>query len=75
MLKELFNFFVNSIGKCINLTKNFVLDENSGITLYHFLLFLIFVRIVIFILEYMKKIEIVDEENKEEYKREKRYKK
>lgn len=75
MLKELWNFFVNSIGSCINLTKSFVLDETSGITLFHLFLFLIFARIIIFILEYMKKIEIVDEENKNEFKKEKRYKK
>lgn len=70
MLKELFNFFVSSIGKCINLTKSFVLDKTSGITLFHLFLFLIFARIIIFVLEYMKKIEIVDEE----YKKEKRFK-
>lgn len=75
MLKELWNFYVNGIIRCINLTKDFVLDENSGITLYHFLLFLIFIRIIIFILEYMKKIEITVGENEKEKDKEKRYRK
>lgn len=75
MLAELFNFFINGMIKVINLTKDFVLDSNAGITLYHFILFIIFTRIVIFILEYMKKIEITKGENENEYEKEKRYKK
>lgn len=75
MFREVFNFYISGIGKCIQLTKNFILDDSGGITLFHFLLFVMFIRIIIFVLEYMKKIEIVVGENEKEYKKEKRLKK
>lgn len=75
MLGQVWNFCISGIIKCIDLTKSFVLDKNSGITLFHFLLFIIFARIIVFILEYMKNIQVTVGENENEYKKEKRYKK
>ena len=77
MFGQVWRFFLYGIGKCIELTRTFILDNTiaGDITLFHFIMFGMFARIIIFILEYMKSIEVTVGENENEFKKEKRYKK
>lgn len=77
MFEQVWRFFIYGIGRCIELTRTFILDNTiaGNVTLFNFIMFGMFARIIIFILEYMKKIEITVGENEDEYKKEKRHKK
>lgn len=78
MLRQVMNFFVEGMIKCIDLTKTLVLDKvgNLNITYFSFLLFFVFIPIVLRLINFVKQIQEVEEEDKKgEYKKEKRYEK
>lgn len=67
MLKQLFNFVLSSFTSCINVFKSFTLD--NGITFYHVLIFFIFIRILIFVIEFIKHIQVITNEDKGGFKK------
>lgn len=69
MLSKVLIFVLRGFGKCINITKEFVIDEigNLSITYFHLLLFGIFIAIVIRIINYLKQVQEVENENKGRY--------
>ena len=69
MIKEILTFVLNGFNQCINVFKIFVLDNQKGITFFHFLLFIIFIKIVLFIIEFIKHIQTVTNEEKGSWKK------
>ena len=76
-MTQVVRFVINGMIMCFNTMKEMIFDKigTVNITLYSFFIFVIFMTIVIRLINFIKGIQEVENDNKKKYSEEKRYKK
>ena len=69
MLRELFSFFLTGFLALCNLARSFVLDSTFGITFFSFLIFGVFFKIVIALINFIKQIQVNEDKKQKEFEK------